>query len=78
MSTAKKKPATGVEINAPMISIGANKDAVREVRGAINDILRTPHVDNNTKVEALRALNTACAVSNTTLSNLNLTQVERG
>lgn len=60
-------------MKSPMISIGASKEAVREARGAINDILRTPHVDNDTKAEALRALTTLCNVNGTTITNCHLT-----
>ena len=60
--------------DAPMLSIsGANKDAVAEARKAIMDILRTPHLDNSTKVEALRALDKLCGVLNTNISGCNFT-----
>lgn len=57
---------------APMLNIsGAQKDAVSEARKAIMDILRTPHIDNSTKVEALKALDRLCGVSNTAITNCN-------
>lgn len=63
--------ATSKNRTAPVISIGASVSAVKEARGAINDILRTPNVDNSTKTEALRALSTLCAVNNTMITNSN-------
>lgn len=60
-------------MNAPLLQIGTNQAAVREARGAINDILRQPHVDNKTKIEALRALSTLCNVNGTTVSGCTFT-----
>jgi hypothetical protein len=68
----KKKEA------APMLNIsGANKDAVAEARKAIMDILRTPHIDNSTKVEALKALDRLCGVSNTSITGCSFHNSEQ-
>ena len=60
-------------MTTPMIQIGATKDAVREARGAINDILRAPHLDNRTKIAALSTLATLCNVNGTSITNCNFT-----
>jgi hypothetical protein len=66
MTTKRKK---AMKQAAPMLNIaGPNVAAVAEARKAINDILRAPHVDNGTKVEALKALHGLCAVHNTAIS----------
>lgn len=56
---------------APMLSIGASHNTVAETRSAINDILAAPHVDNATKVEALKALCSVCSVANASITNCN-------
>lgn len=55
------------------VNIGASPTAIKEARGAINDILRAPHVDNSTKVAALNALNQVCQVNNSTVSGCSIT-----
>lgn len=62
-----KQPAAMLHIS------GANKEAVREARAAIADILKQPHVDNSTKVEAIKALLGLCGVSNTTITGCSFT-----
>ena len=57
----------------PAINIGSNKEAIKEARLAINDILKAAHVDNQTKIEALRSLNTLCNVNNTSISGCKFT-----
>ena len=47
---------------------GADPAAVSEARKAINEILAAPHVDNATKVEALKSLHSLCAAP-TTITN---------
>lgn len=65
------------KFNAPMLHIGGPAPAsVKELRGAINDILRTPlsyKVDNPTKVQALQTLSagSSVVVEGTTISNCN-------
>lgn len=69
--TTKKKPAPTAR-QAPMIHVGTSVDAVREARGAINDILNARDADNTTKQEALRTLATLCNTNNTTIQNCHL------
>lgn len=51
---------------------GPQQGAIAEARKAINEILAAPHVDNATKVEALRSLHSLCgqpvSISNCTFS----------
>lgn len=56
---------------APMLQVGASYRTVAETRLAINDILAAAHVDNNTKVEALKALTGVCSVNGMTISGCN-------
>jgi hypothetical protein len=70
MATKKTKEQ---KESAPMLNIGASRSTVAEARAAINDILAAPHVDNNTKVEALRALNSVCAVNGASIMNCQFT-----
>ena len=55
----------------PLLSIGASKEAVKEARAAINDILKSVNCDNSTKVEALKTLSTLCSVNNLNISGCN-------
>lgn len=64
----KNKSQGGVGIH-----IGANRKTVKEARGAINDILRAPAAEQKTKREALKALSSVCAVTNTSISNCSIT-----
>ena len=59
-----------------MIYIGAEESAISEAHKTIVDILTVPHIDNQTRVEALRALGSVCSVNNVNLSNINLTHKE--
>ena len=59
-------------MSAPLIQIGASPIAIKEARQAINDILRVPHIDNKTRIEALKALSTVCQVNGSTITNCNL------
>jgi len=45
-----------------MINVGLNKDAVREARAAINDIIKSNNGEN-VKTTALHALSTLCSPS---------------
>lgn len=56
-----------------LLNIGVQKEAVKEARAAILDILKAVGVDNNTKVEALKTLSTLCAVNGVTMTNCNFT-----
>ena len=58
--------------DAPMISIGAQRESVKEARDAIAMILDSD-CDQDTKRHALSALSTLCNVNGTTISNCNLT-----
>jgi hypothetical protein len=51
------------------INIGASLEAVREARLTILDILNVPHLDQQTIVEALRALVTVCSVKDVLVTN---------
>jgi hypothetical protein len=53
-----------------LICIGANKEAVKEARAAIVEILRV-NVSDTVKCEALETLRTICGVTNTAISNCN-------
>lgn len=76
MATAKKAPkkrATApakadVHYHAPLIHVGATRDSVEAFHSAIHDILTIPGVDNSTRVAALSALTTGCAVNGTAVS----------
>ncbi|MGF6738481.1 hypothetical protein [Paraburkholderia atlantica] len=56
-------------MKAPLLNIGVQPAAVKEARAAVNDILKAPHVDNATKVEALKTLTGLCNVNGTTVQN---------
>lgn len=55
-----------------MVSVGASVEAVREARGALNDILRSTNADA-VKLAAVETLRYLCRVDNTTISNCNFT-----
>lgn len=55
------------------IHVGANRDAIKEARGAINDIL-SAEVYEETKRSALDCLRGLCEVKNTTISNNTFSQ----
>ena len=52
---------------APMIHVGASKDAIAELRAAIMDILKC-QVGEQVKIEALVVLREGTRVTNTTIS----------
>lgn len=61
------------ELSNVGVWIGAHPDSVKELRAAINEILRAS-VDQTTMVAALDVLKTGCAVNNATLSDCNIKQ----
>jgi hypothetical protein len=52
-----------------MFQVGASKESVEAARTAIATILGAPHTDEETKREALRALNGICGVNGLTIAN---------
>lgn len=53
---------------------GSPKESIAEARGAILDILNVPHVDNSTKVEAIKALrDLSVAPSGTQVNGASIT-----
>ena len=55
-----------------MINIGVSKEAVKEARTAIMDILNS-RADQSTQVTALNVLSTLCEVNNTNITNCTFT-----
>lgn len=55
--------------SAPFIHVGASPQTIIEAKKAIVEILKLPHVDNETKRYAISELNNLAGVNNTTISN---------
>ena len=69
MATKKSEPVTA------MLVIGTKREAVAEVRGAINDILQSG-AEQETLRAALSALSTTCEVKSATVTNCSFTSGE--
>ena len=55
------------------INIGANAEAIKETRVAINDILKS-NAEQSTLRAALKALTKLCAINNTSIQNCTFSQ----
>jgi hypothetical protein len=57
-------------MNAPLLYIGAQKEAVKEAKVAILEILKSPTADEKTKRVALKTLSNLCTTQ-ATINNCN-------
>lgn len=60
-------------MDAPMVHVGVSLQTIKEITNAILAVLKTQNIDNKTKIVAIKAIETAARVENTTISNCNFT-----